>query len=132
MAICAVFLPVRNSDSSSSSRLSAFARVVGDSVIPARAMNANAAFGSAIYDTLRVVEFVLRGDHIREAAVMSVATGKAFLDAQLRRAPNGEWRARVLVPRDVLEVELMVNNGQRSLRVHSQPVSMHMHGSDSI
>ncbi len=83
-------------------------RVLGDSVVPAGA----AATDGHWLDTLRIVEFVIRGSSVRAADVIGEFNQWRRGATPLASAGHNEWRARVLVPRDALEVAYLVNDAQ--------------------
>jgi hypothetical protein len=53
-------------------------------------------------DTLRIVEFVLRGADVGSAAVVGDFNAWQSGATALHRDADGAWRARVLVPQDVV------------------------------
>jgi hypothetical protein len=117
------------------------ARVLGDSVVPVAAtanMLAHGAFSSVaqhagaagnaesgravgahdsaggvrFMDTLRIVELVIRGSSVHAASVIGEFNRWRRGVTPLVAAGDNEWKATVLVPRDVLSVTYLVNNAQ--------------------
>ncbi len=80
------------------------ATVLGDSVVP--------QLGGRLLDTLRVVEFVLRGPAVRSAAVVGDFNAWRRGVTLLAHDSGETWRARVLVPRDALRFAYVVNDAQ--------------------
>ena len=72
--------------------------VIGDTVMP------------SLRDTLRIVEFVLRGPAVRSAAVVGDFNAWRRGATRLERGADGAWHARVLVPRDVVRFAYAVND----------------------
>lgn len=100
-------------------------RILGDSIVPAGASATNGHW----LDTLRIVEFVIRGSGIHTAAVIGDFNQWRRGATPLASANGDEWRARVLVPRDALQMAYFVNDAQvipaeplaaRTTRVPSQ------------
>lgn len=91
-------------------------RILGDSVVPTRHAGADARDGSAPVarwlDTMRVVEFVLRGSSVQGAAVLGDFNRWQRGATPLVAVGHHEWRARVLVPRDALTMAYLVNDAQ--------------------
>lgn len=85
------------------------ARVVGDTIV--QRIAGGGLIHDTLLDTLRIVEFVVRGSGVRNAAI----TGdfNAWRTSQLQRvAATGEWRARLVVPQDALRFAFLIN-GER-------------------
>ena len=72
--------------------------VIGDTVMP------------SLRDTLRIVEFVLRGPTVRSAAVVGDFNAWRRGATRLERRADGAWHARVIVPRDVVRFAYSVND----------------------
>lgn len=87
----------------------AFARVIGDSVVPTQSAW-RAGPPARWLDTLRIVEFVLRGSSVHAAAVLGDFNRWKRGATQLVAVGNHEWRALALVPRDAVRVAYLVNN----------------------
>jgi hypothetical protein len=94
--------------------------VLGDSVLPA-GVSASAglahggsseAIGTRLLDTLRLVEFVLRGRDVRSVAVVGDFNAWQRGVTRLQHEGTDHWRARVLVPRDALRFAFVVNGTQ--------------------
>lgn len=92
--------------------------VVGDSAVPVRGADSLVAIMSGrLLDTMKVVEYVVRGTEVRTASVQhAVRHGQAhdarvvpFEPAQLTRVSDTEWRVRALLPRDAVAVAFNVN-----------------------
>lgn len=107
------------------------ARVLGDSVVPAATSSSNfarSAFATLTHDsansaqaqsenvrwldTLRIVELVIRGSSVHAASVIGEFNRWRRGATPLVSAGNNEWKAKVLIPRDVLSVTYLVNNNQ--------------------
>ncbi len=87
------------------------AQVLGDTVLPGGSRVLGLAFRDTLFrDTLRVVEFVLRGTDVASANVVGDFNGWQPRATPLRRAPDGTWRARVVVPRDQVHFAYVVND----------------------
>lgn len=80
--------------------------VNGDTVVP----SLRDSIGGTLRDTLRIVKFALRGRDVRSASV--VGDFNAWRDGvtRLQRGPDGTWTARVLIPRDVVRYDFVVND----------------------
>ena len=76
------------------------ARMIGDTVLP------------SLRDTLRIVEFVLRGPAVRSAAVVGDFNGWRQGATTLKRRADGTWHGRVVVPRDVVRFAYAVNDDE--------------------
>jgi hypothetical protein len=100
--------------------LLAYTHVIGDSVVPRGSSEIDAprraTNGARWLDTLRVVEFVLRGPSVRSASALGEFNRWQRAITPLARVASNEWRARVLVPRDALSmsthVAVLVNGEQ--------------------
>lgn len=81
------------------------AAVIGDTVMP--------SLGDTVRDTLRIVEFVLRGPAARGAVRADVIgdfnAWRRGATAMAQRA-DGTWYARVVVPRDAVRFAYAVND----------------------
>ena len=96
--------------------------VLGDSVVPVSGSSVSrSSFASdtaqRLLDTLRIVEFVLRGSSsIRSASVLGAFNAWQRGVTPLLASGRNEWRARILVPRDALRssqrVAYLVNESQ--------------------
>ncbi len=71
-----------------------------------------ARLGGRLLDTLRVVEFVLRGPAVRSASVVGDFNAWRRGVTMLAHDSGDTWRARVLVPRDALRFAYVVNDAQ--------------------
>jgi hypothetical protein len=80
--------------------LSASAVVLRDTVMP------------SFRDTLRIVEFVLRGPNVRSADVVGDFNAWRRGANALERRSDGAWYARIVVPRNVVHFSYVVNDGQ--------------------
>jgi len=65
-------------------------------------------YAQRVLDTLRIVEFVLRGSSVRTATVLGSFNAWNRGATPLEATGRDEWRARVLVPRDALATSLNV------------------------
>lgn len=83
-------------------------RVLGDTVVPTR----SAMTDEHWLDTLRIVEFVIRGTSVHAAAVLGDFNQWRRGATPLVETSPHEWRARVLVPRDALNVAYLVNGAR--------------------
>ena len=107
---------LRLDQSGPSGSLDAFARVVGDSVVPAfdSSVVTGVSANGHWLDTLRIVELVLRGPGVHSASAIGAFNRWQHSGTPLTRVAMDEWRARVLVPRDALpyasRVAVMVND----------------------
>ena len=87
-------------------------RVVGDTIVQRIvAANHGGALHDTLYDTMRVVEFAVRGESVRSAAVAGDFNGWHPTSLQ-RTGYSNRWSARVVVPRDALQFEYIVNDQQ--------------------
>lgn len=90
--------------------------VLGDSVVPITENSATSGTPSVhrLLDTLRIVEFVVRGTSVHAAAVLGDFNAWQRSATPLVSVGHHEWRARILVPRDALRlaanVAYLVNN----------------------
>jgi hypothetical protein len=110
---------VRASGDARSADVSAFTTIMGDSVVPLTAAQHDSAGDGRWLDTLRIVEFVLRGPGIREAAVLGEFNhwqrgATPMVASMVSSMEPHDWRARVLVPRDALQTVVraayLINN----------------------
>ena len=121
--LLAVVVLMRSGSGAGVTDLAAVTRVLGDTVVPARAV----AAADRWLDTMRIVEFVIRGSSIHAAAVLGDFNQWRRGATPLAQASPNEWRARVLIPRalaarDALEVAYLVNSARMipaSLRPHA-------------
>lgn len=87
--------------------------ILGDSVVPVHEGSVRAdTLGERLLDTLRVVEFVLRGPSVRSATVVGDFNAWERGATALTRDSDDTWRARVLVPRDALHFAYVVNDAR--------------------
>ena len=97
-------------------------RILGDSIVP---VSGSATNGNWL-DTLRIVEFVIRGSSVHAAAVIGDFNQWRRGATPLKSAGGNEWSARVLVPRDALQMAYLVNEEQvipaEPLSVRATPV----------
>ena len=99
-AIMAATIMLRVGVTSAPSPLSGLTRILGDSVVPTRIESASS---TRWLDTLRIVEFVLRGPAIQHAMVLGdFNQWRRGATPMVESIVGHEWRARVLVPRDAL------------------------------
>ena len=84
------------------------AMIIGDSVVPSHD-TVGGVLRDSFLDTLHIVEFVLRGGVTRSAVVVGDFNGWQRGVTPLQPNANGEWRARVLVPRDALRYAYVVD-----------------------
>lgn len=109
------------------------AMVLGDSVVPASAprMADTLATAARLLDTLRIVEFVLRGSSVHAASVLGDFNGWKRGATPMTSSGRDEWRARVLVPRDVLatsvNVAYLVNQSRLIPAVETTPLQRLSH-----
>ncbi|MBL0170945.1 MAG: hypothetical protein IPP90_09470 [Gemmatimonadaceae bacterium] len=84
-------------------------RVLGDTVVPVHTLPS--ASGTIRWlDTLRIVEFVIRGSSVHAVAILGDFNKWQRNATPLSAGAPHEWRARVLVPRDALDVAYLVND----------------------
>ncbi|BAH37086.1 MAG TPA: hypothetical protein DGD08_16900 [Gemmatimonas aurantiaca] len=122
-AALALMLTVREGERFSlAARVHTAALVLGDSAVPVshdthdasartKPDRGNSRIGDRLLDTLRVVELVVRGVGLQD--VVWRRAGDAHGNVRtvaLARISSTEWRARTLVPRDAVDVTLVVNN----------------------
>lgn len=87
--------------------------ILGDSVVPVHEGSVRAdTLGERFLDTLRVVEFVLRGPSVRSATIVGDFNSWERGATALTRESDDTWRARVLVPRDALHFAYVVNDAR--------------------
>jgi hypothetical protein len=88
--------------------------VLGDTVVPAA--GAPDSLGARLLDTLRIVQFAIRGPHIGAAEVIGSFNGWQRGSTTMASASGhaDEWRARVLVPRDALDFAFVVSDASES------------------
>jgi hypothetical protein len=99
----------------SAGELVTLTQVLGDSVVPANIRSTDAAGSGRWLDTMRVVEFVIRGSTIHAASVLGdFNRWRRGATPMVASLAGREWRARVLVPRDALamvrEASILVND----------------------
>jgi hypothetical protein len=93
-----------------STRFEGTALVVGDTVIPRLVAVQGRTFRDTLLDTLRVVEFVMRGNGIRTASVVGEFNDWRPDATRMLARTGAEWRVRALVPRDALRFGYLVND----------------------
>ncbi|QJR36818.1 hypothetical protein [Gemmatimonas groenlandica] len=88
--------------------------VLGDTVVPA--VGAPDSLGARLLDTLRIVQFAIRGPHIGAAEVIGTFNGWHRGSTAMASASrhSDEWRARVLVPRDALDFAFVVSDASET------------------
>lgn len=100
-------------------RVHPIAIVVGDSAVPVRGADSLAAIMSGrLLDTMKVVEYVVRGSNVHDVQVRRAMRDERaneahpvpFQPTQLRRVSDSEWRVRALLPRDAVAVTFSVND----------------------
>jgi hypothetical protein len=93
--------------------------VVGDSAVPVRGADSLAAIMSGrLLDTMKVVEYVVRGSNVHRVQVQHAVRDEhateahpvPFQPTQLTRVSDTEWRVRALLPRDAVAVSFSVND----------------------
>lgn len=105
-------------------RLHTSAVVLGDTVVPA--VGAPDSLGARLLDTLRIVQFAIRGPHIGAAEVIGTFNGWRRGSTMLLRegpavgsagytTPSNAWQARVLVPRDALDFAFVVRDASETV-----------------
>lgn len=101
-----------------SARVHPSAIVLGDSAVPVRGADSLVAMmHGRLLDTMKVVEYVVRGTDVRAVRVRhAVRDEKAneahavpFEPTELTRVSDTEWRVRALLPRDAIAVSFQVN-----------------------
>ena len=96
-------------------RLQTSAVVLGDTVVPAAGVPDT--LGVRLLDTLRIVQFAIRGPHIHAAEVVGTFNGwqrgRTMLTSDLP-SNSDEWRARVLVPRDALDFAFVIRDASET------------------
>ena len=100
-------VPVTDSPSSSARGISASVRRLAHADDDSLAAHVG-GYAQRVLDTLRIVEFVLRGSSIRTATVLGNFNAWNRGATALVATGGGEWRARVLVPRDAVATSLQV------------------------
>lgn len=97
----------------------ASAHALGDTVVPVGAGPLGAFDGriasssladTLLRDTLRIVEFVLRGAGVQSAGVVGDFNAWRPGVTPMTRAADGRWLARVLVPRDMVRFAYVVQD----------------------
>jgi hypothetical protein len=112
--------------------------VLGDSVVPVSASSVTArdtvaqSIGTRLLDTLRIVEFALRGRDLRSVAVIGDFNAWRRGTTSLQHIGGDQWRARVLVPRDALRFAYVVNEAQLVAAPSLPQTIPHRSISDSI
>ena len=91
--------------------------VLGDSVVPiVDPVVGKSPVAHRLLDTLRIVEFVIRGSSVHAASVLGDFNAWRRGATPLVASGDHVWRARVLVPRDALQSSLnvayLVNNAR--------------------
>ena len=110
-------------------RVQTSVRVLGDTVVPS--VGAPDSLGARLLDTLRIVQFAIRGPHIDAAEVIgtfngwrrgsTMLTSDAAVDGD---STAGEWRTRVLVPRDALDFAFVIRDAsEMPMRDHRIPAA---------
>jgi hypothetical protein len=87
--------------------------IVGDTIVDrVVSRSGSGALHDTIRDTLRIVEFVVRGRGVERVDVVGAHDG---WNATTLQKSNGDdaWRARLVVPRDALRFAYLVNNERR-------------------
>lgn len=84
--------------------------VLGDTVVPALGSSLEGALHGTLRDTLRIVAFALHGGNVRSASVIGDFNAWRLDSTQLHRQPDGSWYARVVIPRDVVRYDFVVND----------------------
>lgn len=107
-AAMALVMVTRATTGTGVSDLVTVTRILGDSIVP---VGASATKGHWL-DTLRIVEFVIRGSGVHTATVIGDFNQWRRGATQLASVGDDEWRARVLVPRDALQMAYLVNDAQ--------------------
>lgn len=107
--------PAPINDSASSS-----VRVVKDTVVP---RGEGTGLRDSLFDTLRIVEFVLRAPGARSAVVVGNFNGWRTAATPMQSVSHELWRARVAVPRDVLRFSYIVN-GEQLIPAPSLPAGL--------
>lgn len=96
-------------------RLQTSAVVLGDTVVPA--IGVPDSLGARLLDTLRIVQFAIRGPQIGAAEVIGTFNGWRRGSTMLTSEVDGdasEWRARVLVPRDALDFAFVIRDARET------------------
>lgn len=111
---------VRQSDQRDlSARVQPSAIVLGDSAVPVRGADSLAAIMQGrLLDTMKVVEYVVRGSDVRDVQVQRALRDQQaneahvvpFEPTRLTRVSSTEWRVRALLPRDAIAVSFQVND----------------------
>lgn len=119
------------------SRLHTTAVILGDTVVPVA--GAVDTVGARLLDTLRIVQFAIRGPNISAAEVIGSFNGWRRGSTMLRRvasvgdehavAEGGAWSARALVPRDALEFAYVIRDASgvapQERRIPAAPLPAH-------
>lgn len=92
--------------------------VLGDTVVPAFGDAAHGAPRGALHgtlrdtlrDTLRIVAFALRGSNVKSVSVIGDFNAWRLDSTQLHRQPDGSWYARIVIPRDMVRYDFVVND----------------------
>ncbi|WP_396225173.1 hypothetical protein [Gemmatimonas sp.] len=93
--------------------------IVGDSAVPVRGADSLAAIVSGrLLDTMKVVDYVVRGANVQRVQVQHAVRDPRARDAhpvpfhptRLTRVSVNEWRVRALLPRDAVAVSFSVND----------------------
>lgn len=100
-------------------RVQPMAVVLGDSAVPVRGADSLAAIMSGrLLDTMKVVEYMVRGTDVRSVRVQRAVRDPRAVEAHevpfepttLTRVSGTEWRVRALVPRNAKAVAFTVND----------------------
>jgi hypothetical protein len=87
--------------------------IVGDTIVDrVVAGRSPGALHDTIRDTLRIVEFVVRGRGVESVNVSGEYDGWNAVALQ-KGSSDDAWRARLVVPRDALRFAFLVNNERR-------------------
>ncbi len=119
-ALLTIAVGVRQGDRHAlAQRVHPTAIIVGDSAVPVRGADSLAAIVSGrLLDTMKVVDYVVRGANVQRAHVQHAVRDPRAKDAhpvpfhptRLTRVSANEWRVRALLPRDAVAVSFSVND----------------------
>jgi hypothetical protein len=103
--------------------------IVGDTIVDRVVSSAGGGgLHDTLRDTLRIVEFVVRGRGVERVEVAGEYDG--WRTTALQKSDNGNaWRARLVVPRDALRFAFLVNNERR---IPATPLRVAATNPDSI
>lgn len=86
--------------------------VVGDTIVDRVVSATGGSALDTLRDTMRIVEFVVRGRGVESVQVEGEFSGRNA--TTLQRSGNDQaWRGRLVVPRDALRFAYVVNNERR-------------------